>query len=80
MRAARVAWARALAWSPAANEERAASTAYIAKFDFGGKVLTYSIVRDSAFFAEIETIPELPEPDQDKLLAKYKLKRVPVST
>ena len=43
--------------------------------DFGGKVLTYSIIRDSAFFAEIETIPELPDDQQEKLLEKYKLKR-----
>ena len=48
--------------------------------DFGGKVLTYSIIRDSAFFAEIETIPELPEDEQDKLLKKYKLKRVAAPT
>lgn len=64
----------------ATADEQSASTAYIAKFDFGGKVLTYSIVRDSAFFAEIETIPDLPQPEQDKLLAKYKLRRITVST
>jgi len=64
----------------ATKEERDASTAYIGGLDFGGKVLTYSIIRDSAFFAEIESIPELPEEDQNKLLNKYKLKRITVST
>ena len=64
----------------ATPEEQTASTNYIGKFDFGGKVLTYAIVRDSAFFAEIESIPELPQAEQDKLLAKYKLRRVTVST
>jgi hypothetical protein len=64
----------------ATQEERDASTAYIKGLDFGGKVLTYSIVRDSAFFKEIETIPELSQEDQDKLLKKYKLKRITVST
>jgi hypothetical protein len=64
----------------ASAEERDASTAYIKGLDFGGKVLTYSIIRDSAFFAEIESIPELPEEEQNKLLAKYKLRRVTVST
>jgi hypothetical protein len=61
-------------------EERDASTAYIKGLDFGGKVLTYSIIRDSAFFAEIESIPELPDDQQEKLLQKYKLRRVTVST
>jgi len=64
----------------ATKEERDASSAYIAGVDFGGKVLTYSIIRDSQFFAEIETIPELPVEEQDKLLKKYKLKRVAVPT
>ena len=64
----------------ATQEEREASSKYIGGLDFGGKVLTYSIIRDSAFFAEIESIPTLPEADQDKLLAKYKLKRITVST
>ena len=62
----------------ATQEEQKASSAYIAGVDFGGKVLTYSIIRDSQFFAEIETIPELPQEEQDKLLKKYKLKRVAV--
>ena len=44
----------------ASAEERDASTAYIKGLDFGGKVLTYSIIRDSAFFAEIESIPSSP--------------------
>ncbi|WP_028063733.1 SH3 domain-containing protein [Solirubrobacter soli] len=61
-------------------EERDASTAYIKGLDFGGKVLTYSIIRDSAFFAEIESIPELGEDQQAKLLQKYKLQRISVST
>jgi hypothetical protein len=60
-------------------EEREASTAYIKGLDFGGKYLTYSIIRDSAFFAEIESLPELPPDQQEKLLQKYKLKRVSVS-
>lgn len=64
----------------ATADERAASSAYIAGLDFGGKVLTYSIIRDSSFFAEIESIPELPEDKQNELLAKYKLKRIAVST
>jgi hypothetical protein len=64
----------------ATKEERDASSAYIAGLDFGGKVLTYSIVRDSQFFAEIESIPGLPEEEQEKLLKKYKLKRIAVST
>jgi hypothetical protein len=64
----------------ATKEERDASTAYIKGLDFGGKVLTYSIIRDSAFFAEIESIPGLPEEEQNKLLNKYKLKRITVST
>jgi hypothetical protein len=65
----------------ATEEERAASSAYIAGLDFGGKVLTYSIVRDSLFFAEIESIPALEDPaEQDKLLRKYHLKRITVST
>jgi Bacterial SH3 domain len=64
----------------ATAEEQTASTAYIAKWDFGGKVLTYTVVRDSAFFAEIETIPGLPQAEQDKLLAKYKLRRLTTST
>jgi hypothetical protein len=64
----------------ATAEERAASSAYIAGLDFGGKVLTYSIIRDSAFFAEIESIPDLPEDQQEKLLQKYKLKRIATST
>jgi hypothetical protein len=63
----------------ATPEERDASTAYIGGLDFGGKVLTYSIIRDSQFFAEIESIPGLPEADQEKLLQKYKLKRLTVS-
>jgi hypothetical protein len=62
------------------QEERDASTKYIDGLDFGGKVLTYSIIRDSAFFAEIESIPGLPQDEQDKLLNKYKLRRVTVST
>jgi hypothetical protein len=62
------------------QEERDASTKYIDGLDFGGKFLTYSIIRDSAFFAEIESIPELPTEEQDKLLLKYKLRRVTVST
>ncbi len=60
----------------ATKDEMKASSAYIAGVDFGGKVLTYSIIRDSQFFAEIETIPELEKDEQDKLLKKYKLKRV----
>ena len=36
--------------------------------------------RDSQFFAEIESIPGLPEEEQEKLLKKYKLKRISVST
>jgi len=64
----------------ATDEERKASSAYIAGLDFGGKVLTYSIVRDSQFFAEIESIPELPDEEQEKLLKKYRLKRISVST
>jgi hypothetical protein len=64
----------------ATAEERTASSAYIAGLDFGGKVLTYSIIRDSAFFAEIESIPELPDDQQEKLLTKYKLKRTTVAT
>jgi hypothetical protein len=64
----------------ATKEEREASSAYIAGLDFGGKVLTYSIIRDSQFFAEIESIPELAEEEQEKLLKKYKLKRISVST
>jgi hypothetical protein len=64
----------------ASQEERDASTAYIATFDFGGKVLTYSIIRDSQFFAEIESIPALATTaEQDKLLAKYHLKRIAVT-
>jgi hypothetical protein len=63
----------------ATQEERDASSAYIRGLDFGGKVLTYSIIRDSQFFAEIESIPELPEEEQDKLLKKYKLKRISVA-
>jgi hypothetical protein len=63
----------------ATQEEREASSAYIAGLDFGGKVLTYSIIRDSQFFAEIESIPELPDAEQDKLLKKYKLKRIAVT-
>jgi hypothetical protein len=63
----------------ATQEERDASSAYIRGLDFGGKVLTYSIIRDSQFFAEIESIPELPEEEQEKLLKKYKLKRISVS-
>jgi hypothetical protein len=59
------------------QEERDASSAYIAGLDFGGKVLTYSIVRDSQFFAEIESIPGLEDPaEQEKLLKKYRLKRI----
>jgi hypothetical protein len=64
----------------ATQEEREASSTYIAGLDFGGKVLTYSIIRDSAFFAEIESIPSPREADQDKLLQKYKLKRITMST
>ena len=63
----------------ATKEERDASSAYIAGLDFGGKVLTYSIVRDGSFFKEIESIPELPEDQQEKLLKKYKLKRITVT-
>jgi len=63
----------------ATQEERDASSAYIRGLDFGGKVLTHSIIRDSQFFAEIESIPELPEEDQEKLLKKYKLKRISAS-
>jgi hypothetical protein len=63
----------------ATKEERDASSAYIAGLDFGGKVLTYSIIRDGSFFKEIESIPELPEDQQEKLLKKYKLKRITVT-
>ena len=57
-----------------------ASSEYIAGLDFGGKVLTYSIIRDSAFFAEIESIPGSARTSRTSCSTKYKLRRVTVST
>ena len=44
----------------ATEEEREASTAYIAGVDFGGKVLTYSIIRDSTVLRRDRVDPRAP--------------------
>jgi hypothetical protein len=65
------------------EEEREASTAYIATVPFGNKVLTYSIVRYGAMFDELETLKAL-DPATDaaavkKMLDKYLLKPATVT-
>jgi hypothetical protein len=56
------------------------STAFIAKFDFGGAKLVYSIVRYGAMFQELEALSSL-DPDKQSgeeaaLLSKLKLRKV----
>jgi hypothetical protein len=61
-------------------QEMTDSTAFIAKFDFGGAKLVYSIVRYGAMFQELEALSSL-DPDKQSgeeaaLLSKLKLRKV----
>jgi hypothetical protein len=60
----------------AGDQERKASTAYIATFDFAGAKLVYSVIRFGAMLAELGDFPNLDAAAQQALTDKYRLLRV----